>query len=125
MKKSQDAKIVDVNPYRIKKELEKEKIVIVAGFQGVSQKKEITTLGRGGSDTTAVALSIALGGNKVEFYKDVDAMYSHDPKREKKAKRYKRLSYENALRILDCFPKILHPRSVVLAQRNQILPALE
>src|SRR4051812_6127494 len=73
------ARIVEVRPYRIQDELELEKVVIVAGYQGVSYKREITTLGRGGSDTTAVALAAALGA-ECEIYSDVDGVYSADPR---------------------------------------------
>jgi aspartate kinase len=75
-----DAKIVEVRPHRIEDELARGKIVIVAGYQGVSYKREITTLGRGGSDTTAVALAAALGAERCEIYSDVDGVYSADPR---------------------------------------------
>ncbi len=75
-----NARIVEVRPYRIEDELERGRIVIVAGFQGVSYKKEITTLGRGGSDTTAIALGAALRAQQVEIYSDVDGVYSADPR---------------------------------------------
>jgi aspartate kinase len=75
-----DARIIEVRPHRIEDELARGKIVIVAGYQGVSYKKEITTLGRGGSDTTAVALAAALGASRCEIYSDVDGVYSADPR---------------------------------------------
>ncbi|MCK9332781.1 MAG: aspartate kinase, partial [Candidatus Cloacimonetes bacterium] len=75
-----NAKILKVNAFRIHEELAKEKIVIVAGFQGVSINKEITTLGRGGSDTSAVALACYLGADKCEIYTDVEGVYSADPR---------------------------------------------
>jgi aspartate kinase len=74
-----NARIIEVRPFRIQDELEKGKVVIVAGFQGVSYKREITTLGRGGSDTTAIALAAALEAERVEIYSDVDGVYSADP----------------------------------------------
>ena len=74
-----NARIQTVNAFRIKEELDKGKLVIVAGFQGVSREKEITTLGRGGSDTSAIALSCYLKASKCEIYTDVDAVYSADP----------------------------------------------
>ncbi len=116
-----DAKIIEVKPFRVLKALNDNNIVIVAGFQGVSIEKEITTLGRGGSDTTAVALAIALKAKLVEFYKDVDGIYSVDPKKNKNAIFYKKLSHEKALKILDKNEhKILHPRCVKLASNNNI-----
>ena len=96
-------------------------IVIVAGFQGVSLKKEITTLGRGGSDTSAVALAIALGAEKVEFYKDIDGIYEKDPKKSKKVKFFSNLLYEEALQIIENSPHaVLHPRCIKLARKNDI-----
>jgi len=76
-----DARIIEVRPHRVEDELARGKIVIVAGYQGVSYKREITTLGRGGSDTTAVALAAALGADRCEIYSDVDGVYSADPGR--------------------------------------------
>src|SRR4029450_7641141 len=74
------ARIVEVRPFRVQDELARGKVVIVAGYQGVSYKKEVTTLGRGGSDTTAVALAAALGAEACEIYSDVDGIYSADPR---------------------------------------------
>ncbi len=115
-----EAKIIDVTPSRLIKSLELGKIVIVAGFQGVSKNKEITTLGRGGSDTTAVALGIALGAEKVEFYKDVPGFCSEDPKQNPHASLFSRLSYDEALNIVSGGAKILHKRCLELAKLNQI-----
>ncbi len=115
-----DAKIIDVTPLRLLKSLEQEKIVIVAGFQGVSRNKEITTLGRGGSDTTAVALGMALGAEKVEFYKDVPGFCSEDPKINPNANLFSHLSYDEAIEIVSKGAKILHHRCLVLAKANQI-----
>ena len=78
--KHSDASIVDIRPKRIQKVLDEGKTAIIAGFQGVSQKGEITTLGRGGSDTSAVALAVGLGARCVEFYKDVPGIFEEDPK---------------------------------------------
>ena len=75
-----DARIIEVRPHRIEDELARGRIVIVAGYQGMSYKREITTLGRGGSDTTAVALAAALGAERCEIYSDVDGVYSADPR---------------------------------------------
>lgn len=119
--KHTEARIIDVKPARLLAHLESGKIVIVAGFQGVSRKGEITTLGRGGSDTTAVALGIALGASKVEFFKDVPGVFDEDPKVNPKAAFYEELSYEQALKITSNGSGILHARSVQLARKNGIL----
>lgn len=112
------ALIEDVQPKRIQQALHQGKIVIVAGFQGVSSTKEITTLGRGGSDTSAVALGVALGAECVEFYKDVSGIYSHDPKLNREATFYPELSYDQILEILGGGARVLHERCVRLAKRN-------
>jgi aspartate kinase len=116
--KHSDAQIIDVKPYRLLKALDEGKIVIVAGFQGVSKEGEITTLGRGGSDTTAVALGIALGATNVEFYKDVEGIYSEDPKKDPKAVLFPFLSFEEAIEIVERGAKVLHPRCIRLAAKN-------
>lgn len=115
-----DALILDVKPHRILRALDQNNIVIVAGFQGVSQQGEITTLGRGGSDTTAVALAIALNASRAEFYKDVGGIYSVDPKLDPQAEFFPYLSFEEALSILDRGAKVLHPRCVRLASKNHL-----
>lgn len=115
-----DAKITNVKPHRIVQNLDKNRIVIVAGFQGVSTEGEITTLGRGGSDTTAVALGAALSAEKVEFYKDVKGVYDADPKIDPKARFHASLSYDGALEILERGSGVLHRRSVLLAKKNGI-----
>lgn len=118
--KHSDAQIIDVKPRRIHKALDEGKIVIVAGFQGVSKEGEITTLGRGGSDTTAVALGAALGAAHVEFYKDVEGVYSEDPKKNPKAVLYPFLPFEKAIEIAERGAKILHPRCIRLAAKNRL-----
>ncbi len=115
-----DARIVDIRPQRILKELAQGKIVIVAGFQGMSKLGEITTLGRGGSDTTAVALGVALRAEKVEFYKDVPGIFSEDPKKNQNASFFSQLSYEEALHITEQGAKVLHHRCVSLALKNKL-----
>jgi aspartate kinase len=115
------AHIIDVKPQRLLSSLDQGKIVIVAGFQGVSKEKEITTLGRGGSDTTAVALGIALKAEKVEFYKDVPGIFPEDPKKFHQANCYSYLSYQKALEIVNRGAKILHSRAIQLAEKN-VLP---
>jgi aspartate kinase len=115
-----EAKIIDVRPGRILEELNKNTVVIVAGFQGVSLDKEITTLGRGGSDTTAVALGVALEAESVIFYKDVMGMYLSDPKKTYGQAPLAHLKYHEALAIVQGGAKILHKRSLMLAKDNQL-----
>lgn len=112
------AHIIDVRPQRIELSLAQGKTVIVAGFQGVSCDKEITTLGRGGSDTSAVALGIALRASKVEFFKDVPGIFDHDPKEKPQAKYHSHLSYQEALDIVERGAKVLHSRAIRLAAKN-------
>jgi aspartate kinase len=115
-----EASIIDVRPHRLLPVLEEGKIAIVAGFQGVSRLGEITTLGRGGSDTSAVALGVALGASRVEFYKDVPGICSEDPKVNAEATLYPRLSYEEALKIVLAGAKVLHARGIQLASKNEL-----
>jgi aspartate kinase len=115
-----DAKIIDVRPHRLLYSLNIGKIVIVAGFQGVSTTGEITTLGRGGSDTTAVALGVALKACRVEFYKDVSGIFDGDPKLFPGSKRFSTLTYDEALNIARRGAKVLHDRCLNLAKINNI-----
>jgi aspartate kinase len=115
------ARIIDVTPGRIRSALDEGAIVIVAGFQGVSQDtKEITTLGRGGTDTTAVALAAALGAEVCEIYTDVDGVFSADPRIVPTARRLPRISYEEMLEMAACGAKVLHLRCVEYARRYNI-----
>ena len=114
-----EARILEVRPHRVIAGLEKHRVVIVAGFQGVSRKGEITTLGRGGSDTTAVALGVAFS-TKVEFYKDVPGIFSEDPKKNPQATVFPSLSYAEALSIVNQGAKVLHARSIELAEKNSL-----
>ena len=115
------ARIIDVTPGRISEALDKGHIAIVAGFQGVSQdSKDITTLGRGGSDTTAVALAAALGAEVCEIYTDVDGVFSADPRIVPNARQLSRLSYEEMLELAACGAKILHLRCVEYARRYDV-----
>ena len=112
------ARIIDVTPGRIRSALDNGSIAIVAGFQGVSQNsKDITTLGRGGSDTTAVALAAALGADVCEIYTDVDGIFTADPRIVLTARRIPRISYEEMLEMAACGAKILHLRCVEYARR--------
>jgi aspartate kinase len=115
------AKIIDVTPGRISAALEDGHIVIVAGFQGVSQDtKEITTLGRGGTDTTAVALAAALEAEVCEIYTDVDGVFTADPRLVPTARKLSRVTYEEMLELAACGAKILHLRCVEYARRYDI-----
>jgi aspartate kinase len=115
------AKIIDVTPGRISSALDDGHIVIVAGFQGVSQDtKEITTLGRGGTDTTAVALAAALGAEYCEIYTDVDGVFTADPRIVPTARRLERVSFEEMLEMAACGAKILHLRCVEYGRRYNI-----
>jgi aspartate kinase len=116
--RSADARILDVRPHRLMPYLESGKIIIVAGFQGVSKEGMITTLGRGGGDISAVALGIALGAEIVEFYKDVPGIYSADPKCDPAAAHYERMTYDEALQVVQKGAKVLHPRCLMLAKSN-------
>lgn len=115
-----EASIVEVKPYRIRDCLEKGCIAIVAGFQGVSVDKEITTLGRGGSDTTAVALGCALEASHIEFYKDVDGVFATDPKRSEDATHFEMLSYKDAEVIIKNGAKVLHLPCLQMAEKYGI-----
>ena len=115
-----EAEIVIVRPVRLFSHLEEGKIVIVAGFQGVSVGKEITTLGRGGSDTSAVAMAVALRAEKVEFFKDVPGICTLDPKQKPKAKVISSLTYDAALAIVNKGAKVLHARAIRLAKKNHL-----
>jgi aspartate kinase len=115
-----EAQIANVRPHRLVKALNEGKIAIVAGFQGVSKDGEITTLGRGGSDTSAVALGVALNASAVEFYKDVAGIYDSDPKKNPKAKLFSEMDYDKALELTQSGAKVLHDRSVALAKKNGI-----
>ncbi len=114
------ARIVEVNAFRIVEELERDKIVIVAGFQGVSPMREVTTLGRGGSDSTAVALASALGADACEIYTDVEGIFSFNPKLIQSAIKFDTISYEMMLELAHLGAKVMHPRAVDLAMLKKI-----
>jgi aspartate kinase len=115
------ARIIDVTPGRISSALTEGAIPIVAGFQGVSQNtKDITTLGRGGSDTTAVALAAALSADVCEIYTDVDGVFTEDPRLVRGARRIPRITYEEMLEMAACGAKVLIPRCVEYARRYNL-----
>jgi aspartate kinase len=110
------AKIVDIRCQRIHEALDRDEIVLVAGFQGVSTGKEITTLGRGGSDTTAVALAVALGAEACEIYTDVDGVYTADPRIVAEARKLNAVTYEEMLEMSASGAKVMALRSVEFAR---------
>ncbi|TMQ47748.1 MAG: aspartate kinase [Candidatus Eisenbacteria bacterium] len=114
------AKILEVKADRIREELKRGRVVIVAGFQGVSKDREVTTLGRGGSDTTAVALAAALEASECEIYTDVDGVYTADPRIVEGARKLTRLSYDEMLELASLGANVLHNRSVDIARRFQV-----
>jgi aspartate kinase len=115
-----DARIIEVRPHRIEDELSRGRIVIVAGYQGMSYKREITTLGRGGSDTTAVALAAALGAERCEIYSDVDGVYSADPRVVPAATHLPELDYATMQEMAECGAKVLNAQAVEWARRNKV-----
>ena len=115
-----DARIIEVRPFRILDELARGKIVVVAGYQGVSYRREITTLGRGGSDTTAVAMAAALGADWCEICSDVDGIYTADPRVVPEAKRVPHLSYEETQELAESGAKVLNAQAVEFAKERGI-----
>src|SRR5579859_7399530 len=115
-----DARIVEVRPFRVQDELARGKILVVAGYQGVSYRKEVTTLGRGGSDTTAVAMAAALGAEWCEICSDVDGVYSADPRVVKEARRVPVLSYEETQEMAEAGAKVLNAQAVEFAKEKGI-----
>ena len=115
-----DARIIEVRPHRIEDELHHGKIVIVAGYQGMSYRREITTLGRGGSDTTAVALAAALSAERCEIYSDVDGVYSADPRQVPDARHLPELDFTTMQEMAECGAKVLHARAVEWAKAQKI-----
>jgi aspartate kinase len=114
------AEILTADPTTVKHYLDKDYVVIAAGFHGVGRDGSLTTLGRGGSDTTAVALAAALGVKQVLFYKDVDCLYNADPKIVPDARPLAQLPYDEAAHLAYAGAKILHPQSADLAQRQGV-----
>lgn len=117
---NQDAIIEDIDTSRIERELENGKIVIVAGFQGINPNMDITTLGRGGSDTTAVAIAAKLKASKCYIFSDVDGVYTADPRQTKIAKKINTLSYTEMLDIADEGAKVLHNRCVEVGEKFNV-----
>ncbi|GAX91098.1 aspartate kinase [Effusibacillus lacus] len=114
------ARITDMDPTRIFSELKEGKVVVVAGFQGISDGGDITTLGRGGSDTTAVALAAALKADLCEIYTDVEGVYSTDPRVVKHARKLQEISYDEMLELANLGAAVLHPRAVEYAKQYKV-----
>ena len=115
-----DARIIEVRPVRVQDELARGKIVVIAGYQGMSYKREVTTLGRGGSDTTAVAMAAALGADYCEICSDVDGVYTADPRVVPAARRIGTLSYEETQELAESGAKVLNAQAVEFAKEQGI-----
>ena len=114
------ARIERVDPARIKRELDQKRIVIVTGFQGVNRYQDMTTLGRGGSDTTAVALAAWLKADRCQIFTDVDGVYDRDPRIYSDATRFGQISYAKMMTLIENGAQVLHDRSVELAREYGI-----
>jgi aspartate kinase len=114
------AKIVDISGGRIRKALQEGRIVIVAGFQGVTQDQDITTLGRGGSDLTAVALAKAIGARTCEIYTDVEGVYTTDPRIVPEARKLKQITYDEMLEMASLGAQVMQARSIEVAKKFDI-----
>ena len=115
-----DARVIEVRPIRVQDEVEKGKVVVIGGFQGVSYKRDITTLGRGGSDTSAVALAAALNAERCEIYSDVDGVYTSDPNMVKNAKHLPEISYQQLQEMSEAGAKVLNAQAVQFAKQAKI-----
>ena len=114
------ARIISIDAGRIHRQLEQDKIVIVAGFQGIDENENITTLGRGGSDTTGVALAAALGAKLCEIYTDVDGIYTADPRIYKKAVKMKQISYDEMLELASLGAGVMHSRAIEFGKKYDV-----
>ena len=119
------ARIKNIDTERLKSEIDKRRIVIVAGFQGINKFDDITTLGRGGSDTSAVALAAALGADVCEIYTDVDGVYTADPRIVKNAYKLDDISYDEMLELASLGANVLHNRSVEMAKKYKVKLAVK
>lgn len=115
-----NARIEDIEPKAVKAALQAGKVAVVAGFQGIDDQGNITTLGRGGSDTTAVALAAALQAERCDIYTDVDGVYTSDPRYVKGARKLQEMSYDEMLELANLGAGVLHPRSVEVAKNHNI-----
>ncbi|QZT33599.1 aspartate kinase [Caldalkalibacillus thermarum TA2.A1] len=116
----QNARILDIDEQKILRYVEEGKVVVVAGFQGITREGQITTLGRGGSDTTAVALAAALGADRCDIYTDVTGVFTADPRIVPTASQLKEISYDEMLELANLGAGVLHPRAVECAKNHQV-----
>jgi len=114
------ARIISIDAQRIHRQLEQGKVVVVAGFQGIDEHENITTLGRGGSDTTGVALAAALGAKICEIYTDVDGIYTTDPRIFKSAVKMKQISYDEMLEMASLGAGVMHPRAIEFGKKYDV-----
>jgi aspartate kinase len=114
------ARIQEVRATRVREELQRGWVVIVAGFQGVSRTREVTTLGRGGSDTTAVALAAALPADRCDIFTDVDGVYTCDPRRVQRARLIERIDYQEMVELATSGAQVMHPRAVEIGARYNV-----
>ena len=117
---NEESKIEYINTERIQKELENDNIVIIAGFQGINDNKDITTLGRGGSDTTAVAVAAAMKADHCYIFSDVDGIYSSDPNKVQGTKKLTKISYDEMLQLSNEGAKVLHNRCIEIGEKYNI-----
>jgi len=115
-----DARVIEVRPFRVQDELARNQVVVIGGFQGVSYKRDITTLGRGGSDTSAVALAAALNAERCEIYSDVDGVYTTDPNIVTDAKHLPEISYQQVQEMAEAGAKVLNAQSIQYAKEAKI-----
>lgn len=118
--KHNNADIKSININRILEELEENKIVIIAGFQGINRNNDITTLGRGGSDTTAVAVAAALKANRCDIYTDVDGVYDKDPRTHRYARKLDYISYDDMLELANSGAKVLHNKCIEIGKNFNV-----
>jgi aspartate kinase len=114
------ARIISIDAERIHRQLEQGKVVVVAGFQGIDEHGNVTTLGRGGSDTTAVALAAAMGAKLCEIYTDVDGIYTADPRIYKRAVKMKQISYDEMLEMASLGAGVMHPRAIEFGKKYDV-----
>lgn len=115
-----DARVIEIRPFRVQDELAKGMVVVIGGFQGVSYKRDITTLGRGGSDTSAVAMAAALNAERCEIYSDVDGVYTADPNMIKEAKHLPELSFQQLQEMSEAGAKVMNAQAVQFAKESGI-----
>ena len=114
------ARIKKIDSERIERELDKRRIVVITGFQGINRYDDVTTLGRGGSDTSAVAIAAAMKADLCQIYTDVDGIYTADPRLVPSAKKLSEISFDEMLELASCGAQVLHNRSVEMAKKYNV-----